>query len=283
MKIRDTIWKLAREKRGEIKVIIGGGGSTGVELAGELMAWCGELEEEFKKCALRVQIIEAAPTILPDFEEKVIGLAEKRLRSLGVEIIAGRGIARAESKKIFLENGAEIPFDILVWAGGIKAPAILSTLPLELEQRGRAVVAQGMECLPQTPTLKLYGKIYGLGDSVCFYNPLTKKPLPAVARAALAEADVVAHNIVEEIKQLEAENYKLKIKNYRPQEYPYVIPIGGKWAIAKIGPLVISGFFAWIFKGLVELNYLASIMPFSRALRIWLKGLKIFIQNDRLG
>jgi NADH dehydrogenase FAD-containing subunit len=66
-------------------------------------------------------------------------------------------------------------------------------------------------------------------------------------------------------------------------EYPYITPVGGKYAVAKIGPLVISGFLGWVLKGLVELNYLLSIMPTFRAFKTWLKGLKIFIQNDRLG
>jgi len=70
---------------------------------------------------------------------------------------------------------------------------------------------------------------------------------------------------------------------YKPRNYPYIIPVGGKFAIAKIGPFVISGFWAWVLKGLVELNYLLTIMPFWKAIKIWLKGLKIFIQNDRLG
>jgi len=122
-----------------------------------------------------------------------------------------------------------------------------------------------------------------LGDAVCFYNPKTQKPVPGVARAAISQANVVAHNIFEEIKKELNPHYQLRIKNYHPMEYPYVIPVGGKFAVAKIGPLIISGFFGWVLKGLVELNYLLSIMPLHRALIIWLKGLWIFIQNDRLG
>ena len=65
--------------------------------------------------------------------------------------------------------------------------------------------------------------------------------------------------------------------------YPYIIPVSGKWAAAKIGPFVISGFFGWLFKELVELGYLCSIMPLRRGLKLWLKSLWIFIKNDRLG
>ena len=71
--------------------------------------------------------------------------------------------------------------------------------------------------------------------------------------------------------------------HYRPLEYPYVIPVGGKYAIAKIGPFIFSGFLAWLLKGFVELMYLFSILPLGRTVTTWFKGLRIFLQNDRLG
>jgi NADH dehydrogenase FAD-containing subunit len=76
---------------------------------------------------------------------------------------------------------------------------------------------------------------------------------------------------------------EIRTRIYRVPDYPYIVPVGGKYAVAKIGPFVISGFPAWIFKGVVELHYLASIMPMSRALSLWLKGFLLFLKNDRMG
>ena len=104
-----------------------------------------------------------------------------------------------------------------------------------------------------------------------------------MAKAAISQANVAAKNIINEIKNEQSLSKSYSPTSYKPKSYPYIIPIGGKFAIAKIGPIAISGFWAWVLKGLVELNYLISIMPFWKAIRIWLKGLKIFIQNDRLG
>jgi NADH dehydrogenase len=118
---------------------------------------------------------------------------------------------------------------------------------------------------------------------ICFYNPSTKRPIPGVARAALVQANIVAHNIIEDIRAAEKLSKNIKHKIYWPLNYPYIIPVGGKYAVAKVGPFVIKGFIAWIFKGLVEFFYLSSIMPLREAIKIWLTGLRIFIQNDRLG
>lgn len=280
--LRDTVLNLIQDGRKEIKIVIGGGGATGVELAGELKAWCGELEKNHI-CKLRVLIIEGQPSILAGLHAKVVSLATQRLKKMGVEILSSKRVVSTTSSFVTLDDGKTTSFDVLIWAGGIKSPDVLSKLPLHAESHGKPVAESGMECLPQTPNLKLHSKVYGLGDSVCFYDPKTQKPIPAVARAALVQADVVAHNVIEEIKKTESTTYNLKPKTYVPREYPYIVPVGGKYAIAKIGPFVISGFCGWIIKGFVELNYLLSIMLFWKALKIWLKGLKIFTQNDRLG
>ncbi len=263
----------ALKKGGKIKIVVGGAGATGIELAAEIRRWANHAEYENKNTRVAVSIIEAMPTVLPGLNEKVIRGTTKRLEKLGVAVSLGMKIISVAPREITLDGGKKMPFDVFIWTGGIKSPELLLSLPLQKDRRGKIIAQNAMACLPARADLKLYPMIYGLGDNVCFMNPETNKPVPAVARAAISQADVVAHNIVEEIKQSEFENYKLKIENYIPYEYPYVILVGGKWAIAKIGPLIISGFFGWILKGLVELNYLRSIMPIWRAIKIWLKGL----------
>lgn len=283
LKIRDKILGFIDGGKTDLKIIIGGGGSTGVELAGEIQEWLCELNEGGRKCNAELMIIEASPAILSGFPPSLRKKAEKRLKNLGIKILTDEAIEKVEKERVILKSGRELPCDLIIWTGGVKASTLMGTLPLKKEQRGRVEVIGEMECLPQSPDLKLYGKIYGLGDAVCFYDPETSKPIPGVARAALSQANVVAHNILEQLKARHNPNYKLLITNYHPMNYPYIIPIGGKWAIAKIGPVIISGFFGWILKGLVELNYLLSIMQFWKAIKVWFRGIKIFIQNDRLG
>ncbi len=275
LKIRDKIIDLVLSGKQNIKIVVGGGGSAGVEIAGELKEWVGELNKELKPCAIEVLIIEGSPTILPGFDARVISVAGKRLKEIGVKLINNEIIDRALPEKIMTKSRMEIHYDVLIWTGGVKASPLVSHLPVKIEQRGRMEVGAGMECLPQTPDLKLYGKIYGIGDIVCFYDK-AGKPMPGVARAAIIQGEIAAQNIIADITGG-------SIKQYEPMNYPYVIPIGGKWAIAKLGPVIIYGFWGWILKGLVELNYLFSIMPFFKAVKVWLAGLWIFIRNDRLG
>jgi len=74
------------------------------------------------------------------------------------------------------------------------------------------------------------------------------------------------------VKQLRGE-YKLK-------NYPFAIPLGGKYAITQIGPMLFVGFSGWVLKQLIELYYLFSITDNRLAFRRWLRGLGIFAKND---
>lgn len=274
--IRDRILEVAESGLSQIRIVIGGGGSTGVELAGEIASWIEELAEKYH-FSHEICIVEASPSILFGFPNGIIQKVSERLRNLGIKLIENESIENVDPKKINLKSGRVLESDITIWTGGVKASSIISSLPLKKEGRGRVEIMNEMRCLPQSPDLKLAGTIYGLGDAICYYDPKTGLPMPGVARAAIAQADVVAHNICREILG------QGPSKTYQPMKYPYVIPVGGKWAVAQIGPFQFWGFIGWILKLFVEINYLTSIMSLWKALKIWLHGLRIFVKNDRLG
>ena len=154
---------------------------------------------------------------------------------------------------------------------------------MKREGRGRIEIREAMECIPESPDLRVAGNIYAVGDVACLYDPETGVASPWMARPAMMGARCAAKNIIERIKFVEGMSREIKTFTYRVPDYPYIVPVGGKYAVAKIGPFVISGFLAWVFKGIVELNYFLSIMPWPRALSVWLKGFLLFIKNDRMG
>ena len=98
--IRDKLKKvLAQEK--DAKIVVGGGGFTGVEVAGEIL---DEL-----KC--RVTIIEGSKTLLPswnipEFSRRVAEV----LTEMGAEFIFGKLIVEVKPDTIFLMMVAELVF-----------------------------------------------------------------------------------------------------------------------------------------------------------------------------
>ena len=279
----------AFSKTGDIRIVIGGGGPNGVELAGEMRLWANMAEKNNPNLHVTVSIVEAMPTILPGFEKDIIMLAMRRLKRLGIPVMTNMKISSVTENTIMstspasfsnpqniVDNSAPIPnapvlFDVLIWTGGTKTPDLLNAVPVAKEPRGKPMAQHGMELLPGTPDLKLAPMVYAIGDNVYFMNAKTQKPVPAVAHAAINEGSIAAHNLVEEIKKVEMPSRLPKPQIYAPDAltYAYVIPIGEKWAVAKLGPVIISGWLGWEASRFIELNYLRSIMPLGKALKAW--------------
>jgi NADH dehydrogenase len=257
-----------------IRVLVGGGGSTGVEFSAELINWTRHLEKRYKKRGVcRIILLEAGPEILASIDPNAMERARIRLEDLGVVIRTDAAIKKVEKNEVELDTGERIPFDILVWTGGVKAGKLVAELETKLDPKGRAEVEETLACIPTDPHLDVAKRVFAIGDAACFNDPKTGRPVPGVARAAIEQGVIAAFNVVADIR-----NHPKR--QFRPRTYPYIVPVGGKWAVVKIGPLLISGLAGWIVKGLVELRYLTSVLPIRFALKTWLKGLWIFIRND---
>ena len=273
VRLRDRI--IYNYKEGETKVVVGGGGATGIELAAEIKNWLPKME---------VCVLEAASSVLFGFDEKVIKKVSERLKNFGVGIKTNFKIKEVGEKQVVSENGENILFDVFVWTGGVRAMFMAKDLPFKKERGDRIMIGGGLNCIPEGPDLKIYSRIYAIGDVSCLDNFETGKPAPLLARVAILQADVVSRNIISEIRKDEGKVKRAAVYTFQPKkEYPYVVPVGGKFAVAKIGGIVISGFLGWILKGLVELRYLLSIMRPWQAIKIWLAGLRVFMENDNLG
>jgi NADH dehydrogenase len=286
IRVRDTVWALAASKRGCVRIVVCGGGPTGVELASELRFLCGQLLEtapECGGCRLDVKVIDANATVVSASPREVTLRVSRRLAMIGVETMPNERVTSVTKERVQLESGRSLPYDLCIWTGGTMASHVVRDLPLRRTVRGQLTVDGTLECHPLSPSIELGVTVYGIGDNIHVADPVTKRPAAGMARAALEQATVVAHNVIEDAKVENGLSAEARKRTYRPRDYPHIIPVGGKYAVAKIGSFVVSGFWGWLAKGLVELFYLASIMPFLHALKVWLKGLKIFIQNDRLG
>ncbi len=277
IKIRDTVWDTicGASPSDSVNIIIGGAGPTGVELTGEIQKWIAQLKEEGYNCKTTTTLISGSRRILNRFDRRIGENGEKRLKKLGANITTGM-INEIVGSRVYLDGGETLKFDVLIWTGGVKGNSLSKTASLKTDESGRIVAGDDLSCIFENAEVNNENKVFAIGDAASITDKRTGKPVPGAARAAISQASVVAKNIIHGGKG------KSK-KTFRPRNYPYVVPIGGKYSIVKIGPFVISGLVGWLFKGLIELNYLASIMPLREAFAVWLKGLKIFIQNDRLG
>jgi NADH dehydrogenase len=115
-----------------VRIIIVGGGATGVELAAELYNAAAALRfyglEVFDESRLQITLIEAGPRILPALPERLAEAAHEELEALGVEVCTGVRVTEAVAHAILTADGRRIEADLMVWAAGVKAPPILAGL-----------------------------------------------------------------------------------------------------------------------------------------------------------
>ncbi len=256
---------------GHMKIVVGGAGASGIELVSEFVNFICTLQEKIVKnnvCDAEFLLVEAAPSILSGFEPWIVEKTMKRLQKLGIRIRTNNAVSGVTKTEITFKDGITEPYDIFIWTGGTKGPSVFSSFGLPLSQKGTLVVDNYLTVNDSG------GRIFAIGDNATFMHPETKRQLPGNVPVAEAEGKVAAINIIRRIKGMSQ-------KEFRPmKQYPYILAIGKKYAIADLIFIRFFGFTGWFIKQLVELRYLIFILPLGKALRTWLTGLKYFTSND---
>jgi NADH:ubiquinone reductase (H+-translocating) len=173
---------------GQLHCAIIGAGATGVELAAELHKSMRDLASynldriDFDM-HIKIDLIEAAPRILPALPESLATRTAEVLRGLGVKIRTGTRVTAVRAGEIVLDTGEVLPAEMIVWAAGIKAPDFLRDLDgLETDKLNRLVVRPTMQTTRDDD-------IFAIGDCANCVLPGSDQPLPPRAQTARQEAD----------------------------------------------------------------------------------------------
>lgn len=178
----------------QTRVVIVGGGATGVELAAEL---CNAAKARvdygvvgFASSAVLVTLLEAGPRILPALPERLASRAAAELLAMGVEVRTRVAVVSSESTGMQTSDGEVILADIQLWAAGVKGNvASINTGKLSVTQRGQFDVL---------PTLLIQGssRIFAIGDCAQVILSPGERPVPPRAQAAHQMAGTVFENIL---------------------------------------------------------------------------------------
>lgn len=295
VRIRERLMRMIKDERGgrevQIRIMVGGGGATGVETAAELAGNFRHLEREgkIKNGGWTITLVEATPRILGMLPKEISEHARVRLEALGVKVLRDTCIKRVESGKVVLaprplregERSEELlcdfapeaekmfEADLIVWAGGVRANPLLADSGFEVDRKGRVAVSDTMEIKG-----KERENIYAIGDCAALTDPKSGQTVPAMAQAAIDEGAVAAKNIIYDLEGLNT-RARFKFKNY-----PVIAPLGGKSAIAVLGRVHFTGLAGWILRQAADLLYFISILPFFKAIKLWSYGAWIYIKND---
>ena len=226
----------------ENRVVVGGAGLSGVQVAGEIAAFADEVADEQADADERttVVLLERLDTVAPAFPENFQRAVRDELGSCGVEIRTGAAVAEATADRIRLEDGAELDYDQFVWTGGIRGPAALDG--------DRPAV---------NSTMRLGDGTFVVGDAARVVDA-DGEAVPASAQAAIREARAVAESISRLANRDEGEMFDPRLEPFAFDSPGWLVSVGDG-AVAQVGPTVFTGTAAKAMKATVGAGYLSSV------------------------
>src|SRR5262249_37760884 len=112
--------QLADEKRPDLHYVIVGAGATGIELAGALPSYlrCIMKNHGLPQRKLHIDLIEAAPRLLPRLPKETSRAVRRRLRKLGVTLYLNSTVEGETADKLMV-SGKPIRSHTVVWTAGV--------------------------------------------------------------------------------------------------------------------------------------------------------------------
>ncbi|OGL29481.1 hypothetical protein A3D14_02440 [Candidatus Saccharibacteria bacterium RIFCSPHIGHO2_02_FULL_47_12] len=241
--------QLLEEGRPDLNYIVIGGGPTGVELAGALPLYIKKAMKNhgIKHRAVRVDLVEAAPRLLPRMPKDVSRSVAKRLRKLGIKLYLGKKV-EGQTRDSLMVEGKPIESETVVWTAGVTNHPFLRANDFVLTDSGKATVNQYLETEPS---------IYVIGDNA-------DTPHSGLAQTALWDGLYVAKHLI----QL-ADNHQPK--PYEPRKPVYVVPAGPKWAAVLWGKVRIYGWVGWWLRRAADLLGYHHLEPWWKASQQWME------------
>ena len=261
-----------------IRVVVAGGGYTGVELAAELkgladfMAW----KNHYPREKIEIEVIEGASQLVPGFDDRLSRDAYERLEELEVRVRLSARITGVDEHFVELMSGDKISYDVLLWTAGIKA-CDCHLVVTELDKKGRLPVNKFFQVIFNKEIPHSIrdgaGAVFALGD-IAYVMDSKGQPVPSSAQDAEDQAKYLAYELPYIIR-----NKKPPLL-YKNIKHGFIVNVGGKWAIMSYNGFYNTGWLAYLIDKGAHLRYYASIVGWLKAIRCIMFQMEIYSRND---
>ncbi|MCC5840037.1 MAG: NAD(P)/FAD-dependent oxidoreductase [Opitutales bacterium] len=254
-----------------MRIVVVGGGPTGVELAGAFAELTKRvLARDFRNtdpARAQVVLLEVAPGILRGFPDALSAKASRQLEELGVDVRVGQKINDIRAGEIELADET-LRAATIVWGAGVRAVPLAHDLPVEKDRTGRLKVAPDL-------SLPGYPEVFAIGD-IAYVEDAAGKIVPGVSPAAMQMGRYVGQTIGARLKE------RKPPPPFRYFDKGSMATIGRSRAVAQVGPLRFSGFSAWLAWLFVHLVFLVGFRNKLAVMLQWFYSYVNFRRGARL-
>src|SRR5947209_717029 len=227
-----------------LNFVVIGAGPTGVELAGAIADISRRyMEHDFRAIdprRARIILLEGGPRALASFPEDLSVSAEKQLTDLGVELRTGALVTNVEPGYVTV-GSEKIPASVILWSAGVSASPLGKMLTPQTDRAGRVLVSADL-------SVSDHPEVFVVGD-LAASKMKDGRLVPGVAPAAIQMGKFAARQIRRSLSGKPREEFHYLDKGT-------LATIGRSKAVADIGKLHISGYFAWLAWLFIHLLFL---------------------------
>ncbi|MFJ9819242.1 NAD(P)/FAD-dependent oxidoreductase [Streptomyces sp. NPDC101151] len=239
----------ARDRAARRTFVVVGAGYTGTEVAAQMQMLTDSLVRRDPAGAGRPRwmLLDVAPRVLPELDERLSRTAGKVLRSRGVDVRTGTSVKAATHDGVLLTDGEFVETRTLVWCVGVRPDPLVEAVGLPLEQ-GRVIV---------DPYLQVPGRadVFACGDAAAV--PDLDRPgrfTPMTAQHAWRQGRVAGENVAASL------GLGRRRRAYRHRDLGFAVDLGGVRAAANPLGVPLSGLPA----GAVTRGYHLAALPGNR-------------------
>jgi len=233
-------------------VVVGGAGLSGIQAAGEVAEF-----RDARNAPLDVHLVEGLDEVLPGSDPELQGALRKRLEAAGVGIHTGQFVGDVDADTVYVGEDASMPYDVLVWTGGITAQDAVRDTDLEKDDRNYRIHADRTFETSDD-------RVFAIGDCALVDQP-GDKPAPPTAQAAWEAATVAGTNLVRQLRGRPLETWTHDDKGT-------VVSVGEKAVAHDVVGIPFSTFGgvpAKLLKKGIATRWIADVAGVRRALSAW--------------
>ncbi len=240
--------KITKKHLSTYHYVVVGGGPSGIELAGMLPSYIKRVARYHgvEKPQIHVDLVEAAPRLLPRLPRSISSSVAFNLRKQGVKIYLNTAVLGQSADELLIHD-KPIRSHTVVWTAGMSNNPFFKENNFQTTQNGKVRVDQYLQAEPG---------IYVLGDNA-------DTPYSGMAQTALYDGKTIARNLTRIAEGKEAWPYRAK----KPV---YVLPAGPRWAAVVWGRVRFYGYAGYALRRAADFmaykDYSSWPMTFSRFL-----------------